>query len=165
MLGIWERPPKARDWEVPELEVTAFVDAAFETWDVWRLYGDPHYWETTLAEWASRHGDKRVLQWDTRRTRAMALAIRAFAQAIEAGDVSHDGDPTLARHIGNAQKRDSNLIDEERKPLFTISKERDDSPHKIDGAAAAVLSWRARLDALAAGALEQQVVLEGSLMR
>ena len=163
-VGIWERPPKAQEWEVPELEVSAAVEAMFERFDVWRLYGDPHYWETTLASWASTWGEKRVVQWDTRRTVAMAYAVRAFANAIATGALHHAGSPALERHIGAAQKRMTHTLDDEGKQLFTICKERDDSPHKIDGAAAAVLSWRARLDALAAGALEEQVVLEGSLM-
>jgi hypothetical protein len=34
-----------------------------------------------------------------------------------------------------------------------IQKERTDSPHKIDAAMAAVLSWKARTDAVAAGML------------
>jgi hypothetical protein len=35
--------------------------------------------------------------------------------------------------------------------LWTIYKERSDSPHKIDAAMAAILSWEARCDALASG--------------
>jgi hypothetical protein len=43
------------------------------------------------------------------------------------------------------------LRDEEDKPLWVIQKERPDSPHKIDAAMAACLSWEARCDALASG--------------
>lgn len=35
--------------------------------------------------------------------------------------------------------------------MWTIYKEQQESPHKIDGAMAAILSWEARCDALTAG--------------
>jgi len=83
--------------------------------------------------------------------KAMAYAIKSFANAIASGEISHDGNPHLARHVGNACRRVLNLRDEQGVPLWTMYKERPDSPHKIDGAMAAVLSWEARCDALAAG--------------
>lgn len=43
------------------------------------------------------------------------------------------------------------LRDEDGVPLWTIYKERPDSPHKIDAAMAAILAWEARGDALTAG--------------
>jgi hypothetical protein len=43
------------------------------------------------------------------------------------------------------------LRDETGAPLWTIYKERPDSPHKIDLAMAGALSWEARNDALASG--------------
>jgi hypothetical protein len=47
-------------------------------------------------------------------------------------------------------------MDEETgKPLWLIRKERSDSPNKIDLAMAAVLSWEARMDAIAAGVIQE----------
>lgn len=161
-LGIWERPPRVAEWEVPEEEVSRTVAEAFGFYHVWRLYGDPFFWEATLASWAGLYGDDRVITWDTRRTRPMAYAVRSFADAIKTGTISHDGSAQFARHVGNTQRRDVKMLDEEGQPMFTICKERDDSPHKIDAAAAAVLSWQARNDALSAGAVVTQ--LEGVLM-
>jgi hypothetical protein len=43
------------------------------------------------------------------------------------------------------------LVDETGQYLWILRKERPDSPHKIDGAMAAILSWEARNDAVAAG--------------
>jgi len=43
------------------------------------------------------------------------------------------------------------MRDEDGRPLWTIYKERPDSPLKIDAAMAAILSWEARGDALTAG--------------
>lgn len=156
LIGLWQKPENIDDWEVPADEVKVAVAGAFETWEVWRMYCDPPYWETTVAEWAGEFGEKRVVEWWTNRQKQMAYAIKSFNTAIAAGDLSHDGNPHLTRHIGNAVRKILNLRDEEGRPLWTIYKERSDSPHKIDAAMAAVLSWEARCDALAAGAGQDQ---------
>ena len=153
-LGIWGRPdslPLSERWEVPIGEVETAVARAFAKWEVWRLYADPPYWEGAVAAWAGRYGDKVVIEWWTNRTRQMSYALRSFATAIRAGDVSHDGDATLASHIGNAVRIETGRTDDVG-ALWVIAKERPGSPHKIDGAMAACLSWEARMDAITAGA-------------
>ncbi|MGH3260425.1 MAG: hypothetical protein ACRDNS_00365, partial [Trebonia sp.] len=117
-------------------------------------YGDPAAgWTDALADWASRHGHKRVLEFftDSRGLRKTADAMQAYAQAIRTAEVTNNGDRVLAEHIGNAHKRFINLRDEDGERLWLIEKERSDSPFKIDGAMGGALSWTARLDALAAG--------------
>ena len=128
------------------------------------MYADPPYWESYVAQWAGQYGEKRVMEWWTNRQKPMAYAIRAFAGAIAAGELSHDGSPHLARHIGNACRRMLTLRDENGQPLWTIYKERTDSPHKIDAAMAAILSWEARNDALAAGISGQSVYEERGIL-
>lgn len=150
-LGIWERPYGVAEWQVPEHEVDAAVADAFHRWEVWRLYADPPYWESHVARWAGEYGEERVFEWRTNRNTPMAYAIRAYDNAIRSGELSHDGDATFARHIGNACRRVLTTRDEKGEPLWTIYKERPDSPHKIDAAMAGCLSWEARNDALAAG--------------
>ena len=152
-LGIWERPLKAETWEVPEDEVTAALAAAMERYSVWRLYADPPYWETAVANWAGTYGDDKVMYWRTNRTRPMAGAVAAFNSALLAGEISHDGNRQLAAHVGNACRRIVPVKDEKGEKLWTIYKERPDSPHKIDGAMASILAWEARRDAIAAGVL------------
>lgn len=151
VVGLWEKPENIDAWEVPAEEVETAVAGAFAIWNVCRMYCDPYYWESAIAEWAGRYGDKVVAEWRTNRPLPMAYALRSYNSAILAGDVSHGGDPRLRRHLGNAVKRLLTQRDEEDKPLWNIYKERADSPHKIDAAMAAVLSWEARNDALAAG--------------
>jgi len=160
LVGLWERPPGADDWSVPEAEVHAAVAAAFERWNVWRMYADPPYWETQVAEWAGEYGAERVVAWRTNRQSAMAYAIRSFDNAIRGGEISHSGDRDLERHIGNACRRMLPIFDDQRVQLWTIGKERPDSPHKIDAAMAAILSWEARRDALAAGVMDSRSVYE-----
>lgn len=164
-IRIWEKPETGKDesganWEVPRDEVDAAVAAAFETYDVWRLYADPPFWEETVAIWAGKYGEERVVAWFTIRPKAMAYAVRGYTNAMADGSLSHDGDPRLAAHIGNAYRRKTGIKDEQGQPLHTIQKERKDSPRKIDAAMAGCLSWEARMDAVAAGvanAPEEQV--------
>ena len=91
----------------------------------------------------------------------MTAALQAFATAIKDGTLSHGDDPTMTRHVGNARRDDlKGWRDEQGQSLWLIRKERPDSPHKIDAAMAAVLSWEARNDALAAGLLQPHGYVE-----
>jgi hypothetical protein len=49
-----------------------------------------------------------------------------------------------------------NVRDDRQRFMWTISKDRVDSPRKIDAAMAAVLSWEARGDAISSGATTKQ---------
>lgn len=151
VVGAWERPPHVEDWEVPQLEVKEAMADAFERWNVWRLYADPPYWETTVAEWSGEFGEERVIRWSTNQMRKMAEAVRAFANAILDGDLQHSEDERYERHIGNSHRRVLTLLDDKGEPLWVIQKERPDSPKKIDVAMAGILSWTARRDAVAEG--------------
>jgi phage terminase large subunit-like protein len=121
---------------------------------VWRLYADPPYWQSWIAKWTGKFGEERVLEWWTNRRRPMTAALENFDTAIREGTVKNSGDPRLVRHIGNARREElKGQRDEQGKALWLIRKERSDSPQKIDAAMAAVLSWEARTDAIAAGVL------------
>jgi hypothetical protein len=82
----------------------------------------------------------------------MAFALLNYRTAMTTGELTHDGNADMARHIGNAFQRDTNVKDDTGKPMWTVKKERDKSPLKIDAAVAGCLSWEARSMALAAGA-------------
>jgi hypothetical protein len=151
-LGIWERPPNADDdYEHPLDEADDALVDAFERFDVRRVYVDPQWIDTLLDRWLGRWGSTRVFAWHTSRVRATAWAVRAFAQAVGAGDLAHNGDRQLGRHVANARKRHVGVFDDDHRPLFVLAKDRPGSPAKIDGAMAAVLAWEARGDAIAAG--------------
>lgn len=152
-LGIWERPEHAPDdYEHPSEEVDGAMLEAFERFDVWRVYVDPQWIDHLLDRWQGRWGDKRVTPWYTNRPRPISFAVRNYRAAMGAGDITHDGDDDLARHIRNARKQKVNVYDDDHRQLHTLAKDRPDSPRKIDGAMAGVLSWEARGDAIAAGA-------------
>lgn len=157
LVRCWEQPYGVSDWQVPAEEVDACLEEMFERYNVWRMYADPPYWESWLATWQGRYGDRRVIEWWTNRRKQMAAALKAYSNAIKEGALSHNGDKTLIRHIGNCYKHELPQRDEDDQPLWLIRKERHDSPHKIDAAMAAVLSWEARTDAVASGILEEPV--------
>lgn len=154
LVGLWERPPSEPDWKVPAGEVDALVRDCFAQYTVCRMYADPPYWETYVAAWQGEFSTDRVVDWYTNRRRPMALALKAYQTAIIDGKTPNSGDPRLARHLGNARRDDlKGWRDEQGHALWLIRKARPDSPHKIDAAMAAVLSWEARTDAIAAGVL------------
>lgn len=159
VVAVWERPEHLHDddeWEVPQDEVSATVVAAFDLWKVSRLYADPPHWESTVDEWAAKW-PRKVSAWWTNRRRAMALALVAYRTSMTAGEVSHSGDAKFAEHIGNARRvNQPGMLDEEGHQLWLIAKDRPGSPRKIDLAMAGCLSWEARGDAIAAGALKRR---------
>lgn len=157
-LGLWEKPqgPEGDDWEVPEDQVDAAVAAAFAEYDVWRMYCDPPHWRDAIARWAGRYGEKRVIEWWTDRRKAMVHAVKAFEEALRAGTITHDGNPAVRRHIGNACKVMTHFRDENDQPLWYISKERPDSPFKIDASMTEIITNLGRNDAIAAGVIERK---------
>lgn len=153
-VGLWERPEHApEDWEVPEDEVNAKFAEVMETYDVWNLYADPPHWTEAVGKWAGKYPD-RVTEWWTHNRRKIGGAIRAYTEAIDSSLVRHNGDPDLVRHVGNAGRVETNLLDDEGRKVVILGKIRPEA--KFDLAMAAVLSWQARLDALAAGAIPEE---------
>ncbi len=127
------------------------MTAAFERWQVWRMNADPYKWGRWLSEWAGRFGADRVVSWATTSYRKMAHSLAQYRIAIEAGDVSHDGDPRFSAAIANSHKHMRDFRDDDGEPMYTIQKETPDSPMKIDAAVAGDLSWEARTAAVALG--------------
>lgn len=157
--GLWERPPDASDepdspryWEAPEPEITASVEDLMRTMQVWKLYADPPHWTETVGSWAGRWPGV-VEEWWTNRIRAMAFAVRAYREGMTSGQVAWSESAPFAadfsRHVGAAGRKNVNLWDDADEQMFILEKVHRD--RKFDAAMAGCLSWRARLDALAAG--------------
>lgn len=151
--GLWEKPAvDGDDWEVDKAAVDGVVSEMFGEYQVWRMLCDPSKWESQLAEWAGRYGEKVVVAYPTTLTRRMASTLKAYAGAIRSGECRNNGDARFARHIGNAVKTPLTYRDDDGMPLWLIQKDYLHSPNKIDLAMAGAMSWQARLDAVAAGA-------------
>ena len=151
-LAIEERPENAPDDYEHDLDAIdgALVEAC-ERWDVGRIYIDPHWIDQLAERWLERYGPKRVIPWYTNRPRQVAHAVRRWAEALGAGDLSHDGDETLVEHAGNAVRRPVNVRDDDGRRLWTVGKDRRHGGNKVDACMAAIISWEARRDAIEAG--------------
>lgn len=157
VAGLWERPANAgEDWEIPRDEVDAAVLELDKRWELWRLYGDPYRWGLWLDDWAGKLGAERVIRWDTTKVRAMAKACREFDEAMRSETLTHAGDERYGRHVGNCRRRRLELDDDDGQPMWTVAKDRRHSERWIDAAVAGILSWRARMDAVAAGAVKKR---------
>ncbi len=149
--AVWERPRGVPEWEVPVLEVSDAIEALMtgvRGWTVWRLVGDASYWESEMATWAGRWRD-RVLSWPTHAPRRTGQIVRAWANALATGGLSHDGGEVLARHVANAQRKPLPVYDDDGERLWWV--EKPDELLKIDAVMAAILSWEGRRAALEMG--------------
>ncbi|TXH53222.1 MAG: hypothetical protein E6Q97_13625 [Desulfurellales bacterium] len=133
-IKVWERPEKAPDdWRIPRHEVDAAVDRAMERYRVTELACDPPGWGPEIAEWADRYGEHVVTYFETNKGAVMAPATDRFRTAVYEGELTHNGDPTLRRHIANcATKETAN---------GTMLTKTDDRNQKIDAAVAAVIAY------------------------
>lgn len=141
---VWERPEGDAPWEVPESEVDAAVAAAFERWDVRRLYADPPMWSDTIGRWRNEFGEKRVTPWWTNRLAQAAYAVERLETAITTASMSHDATPVLTRHVENT-RADRNRWGKK------LRKESEHSALKIDATMAMVLAYESRGDVISAG--------------
>ena len=159
-IRVWEQPdgPAGRDWTPNPIEVDAAVRAAFERWRVVGFYADPSGWTEHVAKWEAKFGkrlkvkatqNEPIAVWPRGKTSNVSHAVEAFRQAVVNGEASHDGGPALTRHVLNARRRAT-------RTGYLIFKAYPDSPDKIDAAYAAVMAWKARLDAVADGVTEKK---------
>lgn len=133
VVGLWQNDGDPR-WRVPREEVDAAVADAFLKYEVLELACDPWGWRSEIETWAKRHGETRVLEYNTGAAQRMAPATDRLYQAVAAGTVTHDGDEQLAVHIGNCVAKPTPMGD-------LVSKDKRMSPRKIDAAVAAIIAF------------------------
>lgn len=138
---IWN--PAEWGGRVPRDEVDVAMGEVFERFDVSRAYFDPPRWETDVDRWALAHGEERVIEWATYRSRQMYDALNRFVVDLTAGRIRHDGCPLTALNIANARKI--------AKPGDRYILGKPSQAQKIDVAMASVLAHEAAADARAAG--------------
>ena len=139
---IWN-PAEHPDHRVPRASVDAAVDELHERFDVVRMYCDPPGWQSEIDEWARRHGEERVIRWETYRPKQMSYALERYVTDLQRAAFEHDGCPITAAHVGNAVKA------ARKNDTYVLAKA--SKAQKIDAAMADVLAHEARADALAAG--------------
>lgn len=131
--GLWENPGDDR-WRVPRGDVDAAVDLAFEKYNVQELAADPWGWRSEIEAWAGRHGEKRVIEWNTAFARRMAPATDRLFQAVVQQQVTYDGDVRMAAHFSHTVAKSTSLGD-------LVTKDKRNSPRKIDAAVASIVAF------------------------
>jgi phage terminase large subunit-like protein len=76
----------------------------------------------------------RVVQFNTGSAQRMTQATVAMFEAIVDGRLSHNGDPALVRHFGNA------ILREDNRGGSRITKNHKGSTRKIDAAVASLIA-------------------------
>ncbi len=132
VAGLWENPGDPR-WRVPRGEVDQAVDVAFDRFDVAELAADPWGWRSEIEAWAARHGEQRVVEWNTAHAARMAPATDRLFQAVTEQTVTHDGDPRMAAHVAHCVAKATPMGD-------LVTKDKRGSPRKIDAAVAAIVA-------------------------
>ncbi|WIY81776.1 terminase large subunit [Propionimicrobium sp. PCR01-08-3] len=136
--GIWEPPAGQDDYRVPILEVEDRIRELAKQYKVIELTADPYRWARTLQVIAEEGIPTTEFPQTAVR---MTPATNDFVQSCLNHEVSHDGTPDLARHIGNAI-----LTDDVRG--VRIRKENKSSARHIDLAVTAIMghsraTWKA----------------------
>lgn len=131
VINCWERPAGAPDdWTVPILEVENAVREACRTYDVIEVACDPYRWQRSMDVLAAERIP--VVKFDQTPAQ-MSPATVLFMEAVGNGLLTHDGDPRLARHVGNGVVKNDG-----RGPR--LMKANKNSTRHIDLAVAAVMA-------------------------
>ena len=116
--------------------------------NVIRMNCDPAYWQDIVGRWAMDF-EGIVWEWWTNRKKAMAESNERFHTAVMLGQMKHNNDPILTRHVLNAHIEETPWGDLLRKDIRGGSR-------KIDAAVASVLAFEARGEAIEDGFLAKK---------
>ena len=154
VLDVWEQPRNVATWSVPVAEVSNRVREVFDEYTVVGFYADPNGWTSQVSEWESKYAkhlkvkarrDAPMSYWPKGKDSSVPRLVEELHDAVVNEDCSLDGSSVLVRHMLNARRRKA-------RSGYLLYKAYPDSPDKVDAAYAAVMAWKARLDAVSAGA-------------
>jgi phage terminase large subunit-like protein len=134
VVGLWEKPRDAHEWEVPRTEVKDTVRDACRRWDVKGIAWDEYLWLDAADELEAE--GLPIVRFPQVAQRMSPATQRFYELAVDRA-LTHSGDAGLARHVGNAVLK----VDSRG---WRIYKEHKSSPRKIDLAVATVMAvWLA----------------------
>lgn len=155
LVRVWEAgSADGQDWQPDILEVDAVVRECFNRFNVVGFYADPSGWTGNVAQWEAEFGRQLrvrathaapISAWPRGKTSNVAHFVEEFRQAVVNRDISLDGSPALIRHLLNARRRTT-------RSGYLLYKSFPMSPDKIDAAYAAVMAYKACMDAVSVGA-------------
>lgn len=133
LVKAWEKgEDDDDDWRVDIADVeNTIIEFCREHPNVREIACDPFRWQRSMEVLQDR--GLPVVEWPSTSARRMVPACAKFYDAVVEERLEHDGNPLLARHIGNAVTKIDNLGPR-------IVKEKRNSPRKIDAAVAAVIA-------------------------
>jgi len=129
VAGLWERPEHIPGWQVPILDVEELIRASCLRWNVLEIACDPFRWARSMQV---LEGDGLPIVEFPQSASRMTPATQRATDLVLNGDMTHDTDPALARHVSNAVLK----VDARGKRLY---KEHKNSGRKIDLAVAMVM--------------------------
>ena len=99
-LGLWEAPTDQPHWRAPVSEVEDAIRQACQDYTVREVIMDPYRWEQSMATLTEE--GLPIVEFPTNSKARMVPATTAFYNFVMDGEITHNGDPALARHIRNA---------------------------------------------------------------
>jgi phage terminase large subunit-like protein len=131
-------------WEVDKERVNDAVLLALSTYKVRAFFADVHLWESYIDAWATKADDLSVkagqghkVAWDMRSSlQRSTRAHERLMSSILDGQLRHDGDRALRRHVLNARRRENNFG-------LSFGKESRESRKKVDLYAALMIAHEA----------------------
>ncbi len=130
VAGLWEPPNGDPDFRVPVADVEEAIRTACRRWQVREVVADPFRWTRTLQALTAEGLPMVELPQSPQR---MTPATTGLYEAVVNRQVTHSGDPDLARHVGNATIRDDARG-------TRLAKDRARSTRRIDLAVCAVMA-------------------------
>ena len=157
-IRVWERSDAdPQDWSPNPAEVDAVVRETFQKFNVLGFYADPSGWTGQIAQWEADFGrrlrvkasrDAPISAWPRGKDTKVSEHVEKLRQALVMREITWDGGSALMRHILNARRRST-------RTGYLLYKQFPDSPDKIDAAYAAVMAYKAYIDALSRGAAKR----------
>jgi len=130
---VWEKGPGDHEsWRVPISEVESRIMQACGDYNVLEVACDPYRWQRSMESLAD--AGVPISEYASSSPARMVPATAKFYDAVTSATLSHDGDPTLRRHIGNCAVKTDRLGPR-------IVKEHRSSSRRIDAAVAAVIAF------------------------
>ena len=131
LIGLWEAPADDPHWRTPAEEVKEAIREACRTYQTREVACDPYRFEQSLMDLLEEGFP--IVEYPTSSLARMVPATHDFYSGVMDGTLSHDGNPALARHLGNAVLREDNRG-------ARITKEYRASRKHIDAAVAALIA-------------------------
>lgn len=158
-IRVWEkRDMDPQDWSPNVAEVDAVVRETFEDYNVVGFYADPSGWTGQVAQWEADFSrqlrvrasqNEPIAAWPRGKDSRVGEYVERLRQALVMQEMTWDGSSALMRHMLNARRRST-------RSGYLLYKQFPDSPDKIDAAYAAVMAYKACLDAIAQGATKKK---------